>query len=314
MLEIRPATTDDELAHIARIAAIVWPASPISVDEMRWQEQTYPGGRRFIAWLDGAPVGAGGAGRAYSFPPDFPGFWSNLSVLPERRRQGIGGALLAAISSVALDAGKTMLVGTTTSDRTDSIDFLEHRGFREHERMKVVKLDLAGRQPPAIEPPAGVTISSLEVHPELVPSVYDVAREALPDIPGDGPEAPATLEEFRTRDVDRAIIPAGGFVIAIDDANGRVAGYANLMLVPGRATVAWHGMTAVARAWRGRGLARALKAATIAWALDSGLDALEGSNDVDNAPMRAVNRRLGYQPEPDEIQFRGGLAVRGPLA
>ena len=80
------------------------------------------------------------------------------------------------------------------------------------------------------------------------------------------------------------------------------------MLVPGRATVAWHGMTAVARAWRGRGLARALKAATIAWALDNGLEALEGSNDIDNAAMRAVNRRLGYEPEPDEIQFRGPLA------
>ena len=86
MLEIRPATTDHELAHIARIAAIVWPASPISVEEMRWQERTYPGGRRFIAWLDGTPVGAGGAGRAYSFPPEFPGFWSNISVLPDHRR------------------------------------------------------------------------------------------------------------------------------------------------------------------------------------------------------------------------------------
>jgi RimJ/RimL family protein N-acetyltransferase len=67
-------------------------------------------------------------------------------------------------------------------------------------------------------------------------------------------------------------------------------------------------MTGVARAWRGRGLARALKAATIAWAMDNGLEALEGSNDIENAPMRAVNRRLGYQPEPDEIQFRGPLA------
>jgi mycothiol synthase len=171
-----------------------------------------------------------------------------------------------------------------------------------------VKLDLAGLERPPIEPPPGVTISSLEAHPELVRSVYDVALEALPDIPGDGPEAPPTLEEFRIRDVDRSIIPGGGFVIGIDDATGRVAGYANLMLVPGRATVAWHGMTAVARAWRGRGLARALKAATIAWALDNGLEALEGSNDIENAPMRAVNRRLGYEPEPDEIQFRGPLA------
>ena len=155
MLEIRPATTDDELAHIARIAAIVWPASPMSVEEMRWQERTYPGGRRFIAWLDGTPVGAGGAGRAYSFPPDFPGFWSNLSVLPAHR----GGA--SAVPSLRPSPAwrgmpaRRCSSARTTSDRTDSIDFLEHRGFREHERMKVVKLDLAGLEPPADRAAAG---------------------------------------------------------------------------------------------------------------------------------------------------------------
>lgn len=312
MLDIRPATTDEELAAIAGIAAVVRPESPLTVEEMRWQERTYPGGRRFVAWLDGAAVGAGGAGRAYSFPPEFPGYWSNISVLPEHRRRGIGSALLEAVSSVAREAGKTMLLGTTTSDRPESIAFLEHRGFREHERMKVVKLDLAAAAPVPIQAPPGVTITSLAAQPELVAAVYDVAKEALPDIPGDGPEVPPTLEEFRTRDVDRSIIPPGGFAIAIDDATGRVAGYANLMLVPGRPTVAWHGMTAVARDWRGRGLAKALKGATIAWAIDNGLEALEGSNDVDNAAMRAVNRQLGYQPEPDEIQFRGPLPPAVP--
>ena len=30
-------------------------------------------------------------------------------------------------------------------------------------------------------------------------------------------------------------------------------------------------------------------------------------NDIDNAPMRAVNARLGYRPTPDL------LAMRGPL-
>ena len=35
---------------------------------------------------------------------------------------------------------------------------------------------------------------------------------------------------------------------------------------------AWHDMTAVARAWRGRGVAGALKRATIAWAIEHGLD------------------------------------------
>ena len=124
--------------------------------------------------------------------------------------------------------------------------------------------------------------------------------------------APGTLEEFRVRDVDRASIPPGGFAVALEAASGRVVGYANLHAsCAGNPTVAWHGMTAVARDWRGRGVASALKRATIAWAAANGIEALETANDTDNAPMRAVNERLGYRPLPDEIYYRGSRgAVR----
>ncbi len=66
-------------------------------------------------------------------------------------------------------------------------------------------------------------------------------------------------------------------------------------------------MTAVARAWRGRGIAVALKHATIAWAIANGLTALETGNDEGNAPMRGVNARLGYRPLPDRLTMRGPL-------
>jgi RimJ/RimL family protein N-acetyltransferase len=66
-------------------------------------------------------------------------------------------------------------------------------------------------------------------------------------------------------------------------------------------------MTAVARAWRGRGVAGALKRATIGWAIENGLVVLEAGNDTDNAAMRAVNARLGYGPLPDRLTMRGPL-------
>jgi GNAT superfamily N-acetyltransferase len=278
---------------------------------MRWQERHYPGGRRFLALLDGVAVGGGGAGRAYSWPEDFAGLWGNISVLPEARRRGVGEALLSEIRGVAREAGKSMLIGRTTADRPEAIEFLEHRGFVEHERMKAVRLDLDALAAPAVEAPPGILITSLEARPDLVGGVYAVALEALPDIPGDGPMAPGTLEEFRTRDVDRDSIPAGAFALALEAATDRVVGYANLMLVPGNPGVAWHGMTAVGRDWRGRGIAGALKRATIGWAVEHGLEALETANDTDNAPMRAVNRRLGYRPLPDEIYFRGQVPPAG---
>jgi GNAT superfamily N-acetyltransferase len=308
MLEIRPATSDEDLSHIARIVTTVDPDNPMSVSEMRWQEQHYPGGRRFLASRDGVAVGGGGVGRVYVYPPEFPGLWGNITVLPEHRRRGVGTAIYAAISEVAREAGKTLLIARTTSDRPESLEFLEHRGFIEHERMRVVRLPLEGAELPDLDPPPGIEITSLEARPDVVPGVYAVAIEALPDIPGDAPVAPDTLDEFRVRDVDRESIPSGGFAVALETATDRVVGYANLMLPPGTSRVAWHGMTAVARAWRGRGVARALKAATIAWAAGHGLEALDTANDVENAPMRAVNRRLGYQPRPDEIYFRGPLA------
>ncbi len=55
-------------------------------------------------------------------------------------------------------------------------------------------------------------------------------------------------------------------------------------------------MTAVRPAWRGRGIATALKRATIAWAMEHGVEGLETGNDEENAPMRAINRTLGYAP------------------
>jgi len=64
-------------------------------------------------------------------------------------------------------------------------------------------------------------------------------------------------------------------------------------------------MTAVRRAWRGHGLATALKLRTIAYAIDQGLAALETGNDEGNLAMQAVNRRLGYRPLPDLLTMRG---------
>ncbi len=139
--------------------------------------------------------------------------------------------------------------------------------------------------------------------------VHRVAVEAFPDIPtSDEPIEPGSLEAFVERDVDRVGVPRDGFMVAVDAATGEVAGYASLIFKPGSTTVAYHDMTAVRPDFRGRGIAAALKRATIAWAIDNGLEALETGNDEENAPMRSVNRALGYSPLPDDLELQGPLA------
>jgi GNAT superfamily N-acetyltransferase len=72
-------------------------------------------------------------------------------------------------------------------------------------------------------------------------------------------------------------------------------GYAKFSLTEARPKVADHDMTAVRRAWRGRGIARALKCAQIAWAKRSGFERLETSNEARNHPIRRLNDQLGYR-------------------
>jgi GNAT superfamily N-acetyltransferase len=250
----------------------------------------------------------------YVHPPDFPAYWATIAVLPGDRRRGVGSMLLAAISDHARAAGKTELILRCSDAQPEGIAFLSHRDFREHERSKVVRLALAGVTALDVEPPAGIAFSTLAERPDLIVGVHAVALEAFPDIPGgDEPIEAGDLAEFRARDVDRPGIPADAFIVAL--AGDEVVGYANLLMAPGSTTVAWHDMTAVRRDWRGRGIAAALKRATIAWAIHNGVTALDAGNDEANASMRAVNARLGYRPLPDEVFMRGPLfSGPGPSA
>lgn len=304
-------TTDDDLTTISTIVNDVTPEEPTSVDEMRWADAAYPGGTRYLAIDGDRPVGSASVGRIYMYPPDYPAFWATIHVRPADRRQGAGTALLAALSARARAAGKPELMTRVSEDHPEAIDFLRHRGFHEYERDKAVELRLAGRPAPAIDPPAGVRLTTLAERPDLVTGVHAVAAETFADIPGGGdPISVGDLEAFRARDIDRPTIPHGAFMIATEAATGRVIGYASLILATGEpARKAWHDMTAVARAWRGRGVAGALKRATIGWAIDHGLAVLEAGNDTDNAPMRAVNARLGYTPLPDHVTMRGPAGV-----
>ena len=65
----------------------------------------------------------------------------------------------------------------------------------------------------------------------------------------------------------------------------------------------------VRRAWRGRGVAGALKRTQINWAKANGFRQLKTVNEERNEPVQRLNRRHGYRPEPGLITVRGPLSV-----
>ena len=307
----RAAGDADRRAYVDLVNALQ-PEWPTSEEEQAWQDATYPGGARILAEdAAGRLVGAAATGRIFSHGPEFERLWLWLGVVPEARRHGLGTALLEAASAVAATAGKTGFQGDVLATWTDGLAFLERHGFVVYETMRLVRLGLEGIRPPAVEPPPGIRITDLAREPGRLAGVHAVAVATFPDIPHVGdPVYAGTLDEFRERDVDRPGIPREAFMVAVDEATDEVAGYASLLYAPGSTTTAYHDMTAVRPGWRGRGVATALKRATIAWAATHGVAWLETGNDASNAPMRQVNAKLGFQPMPDLLGVRGPLALR----
>ena len=127
--------------------------------------------------------------------------------------------------------------------------------------------------------------------------MYRVALEAEPDIPADEPRGPGTFAEFCALNLDRpARRPELTFVALEGD---EVVGYAILHAGPGR--VAYHGMTGVARAHRGRGIASALKSRQVAAAKAAGYALLVTENEVRNDPIRRLNEAFGYVPYGETV-------------
>jgi len=287
-----------------------WVAAMRAVDEDTGTVEDYVDWRRQAqetVWLlssdAGRDVGAGIGIGGWHEPPGVAR--GDVRVVSGERGKGRGTALLQRLGRWARELGYRELIGEVRERDADSIEWTERRGFVEVGRNSRLVLDLASIEPPEIDPPAGVAVTTWAERPDLIEDVYAVAREAYPDVPGEADEVMPSFEQWLSMDMQGAgDRPKATFVALAGD---EVAGYAKLSLSNARPGVAMHDMTGVRRAWRGRGIAGALKRAEIAWAKRNGFTRLETMNEERNEPIRRLNERHGYRPEP------GKIVVRGPV-
>jgi GNAT superfamily N-acetyltransferase len=121
---------------------------------------------------------------------------------------------------------------------------------------------------------------------------YEVWAECYPDMPVSPPIPAPSYEEWLEEEVSGPVT-----FVALDA--GHVVGAAALLeRVDG---LAEHGLTAVRRSHRARGIATALKQALVHWAAQNGYRELTTWTQDGNAAMQAVNIKLGYRPRPAVI-------------
>ena len=227
-------------------------------------------------------------------------------MLERSRGRGVGTALLERLSAWAVAAGQTHANASVDELDDASLTWASRRGFREVGRNSALVLDLRSAPRPEISPPDGVAITSWADRPDAVRGMYEVSREAYVDVPGEEETEMAPFEEWVANDLDGASDrPEATFVASPETRSSATRS--------SRSPKHWqtppiHDITAVKRAWRGRGVAGALKRAEIAWAIDSGYVRLQTFNEVRNEPIRRLNERYGYVVEPGTIRVRGSSA------
>lgn len=270
----------------------------VVADHLDWKRQA-PETVWLLAEDDGTAVGAGRLTPGWHSPPGVAR--ADVRVPAEKRRRGIGTALLGELQRRAVALGAPTLDGEVRDDDPGSLAWAERRGFREIGRSVRLALDLRATEEPEVDPPAGIEVVTWAERPELAGGIYEVACEAYPDEPGSVDVGMEPFEAWLSQDMQGSGDRSDAVFVAL--AGAEVVGYAKLSMSV-REGYVLHDMTGVKRTFRGRGIASALKRAEIAWAKRQGYRTLETFNDEENAPIRALNEKHGYRPARGSVTLR----------
>ncbi len=285
----------DELASL-KVYNMVWPRDGSTIEAVHSYRDGAQDYTDYLVREDGVVLGSG-VGAIFAYRPHRVD--TLITVLAGHRRHGAGTALYEAISKWASERRADELEVSVSGDDPESLSYAHRRGFTEDRRQVGLVLSLSSVSPLRVGPPAGIEIVTWAQRPELARGMYEVDIEIYPDIPGFEDVALEPFEDWMAHNMQRPTDSPEATFIALDGEE--VVGFAKLSLTA--PTAAGHAMTAVKRAWRGRGIAGALKAAEINWALDNGYTELHTSNEERNAPIQRLNAHLGYRPRVERIHL-----------
>jgi GNAT superfamily N-acetyltransferase len=293
MIELRVVSTDADYETWAAIKSRVVPSEPVTAKQLK--DQAEDGRLLLVASRDGADAGCGIGARSDVLGRVF----IAARVLPEQRRHGVGSELVRALSEHARVLGLTDVSGFVDAAEPGSIAFAQRYGLQQVD-FQLQQVREVGDEPPS-------ELRGIELLPlgkrrdELLQAAWPLAEEAYAEFPVEG-ELGFTLEWWLRSE---ATVPAGSFVAF---ELGEVVGYAGLTEHADEATVE-HGLTAVGRDHRRRGIGRALKRAQLHWAAQNGVRALVTWTQQRNDAMQALNRSLGYRDAGKVLTMHGTLPV-----
>ena len=236
--------------------------------------------------------------------------WIELTILPGRRREGLGSELVAEAVRRTREAGRTTIWAGGPEDAPYTAGFLEHHGFHyaSHDarrRQLLADVDRAELERLRLDALAAAEDYELErlvpPQPEELLAEIAVVAEAINDAPmGELTFEREVMDLQRMHDQEEARVGRGERhyrVVARHRATGELAGHTVMGVHPSRPRWGEQGDTAVARQHRGHRLGLLLKLDMLRWLeqVEPQLEEIETWNQADNDPMIRVNEVLGYR-------------------
>ena len=209
----------------------------------------------------------------------------SAAVLESHRRRGIGTALLERALAHLVDSTRIQASATEAGR-----GFPERYGFRQTHTRRVSGVDPRTVETDELDTVEARIASLREVGPE---QIFVVDAESVLDEPGDDPIDAVEYEQWvrdywEHPDLDLELSRAAV-------VNGQAVAVAYVM-VDVESRRALNAYTGSLRAYRGRGFARLAKLGVMRQLAELGIELLLTENDETNAPMLAINNRLGYTP------------------
>ena len=278
---------------------------PVTVERLREWDRNFPkdGIRRQMAALDseGDVIGYNDcAHRPYMLPGSFQ---VEVVVLPEYRRQGIGAQLFQDALTFAQTEHATRLESHVRDHDPDWLCFAQARGFQVERHIFESTLDLATfdetRFAGVIESvqAQGVhffTLAEIGNTEENQRRLYDLNKRNALDIPGRDPTF-SRFEDFQKHVFGASWFRPEGQILAAD--RDRWIGLTAIGYFA-QTNSTYNMFTGVERDYRGRKIALALKLLATRFARELSAVYVRTNNDSENAPILAINQKLGYKPAP----------------
>jgi len=232
-----------------------------------------------------------------------------LVVKPEKRQQGVGSQIFIDLLRAVSETDTLVLHVDILDTLPESLRFVEKRGFSIQRRRFVSYLDLTCFDETPYLPlitklqAEGISFCSLSDFadtPKIQQKFYDLNFAIVRDIPGDEENENTYPKFFKKFLLGSRWYKREGQLLAVDGETW--AGLASVYLYP-RTCSAYNATTGVIRSYRGRKIAQALKVLAARYAREHGATRLDTNNDSLNAPILAINRKLGYQSRPGKYKL-----------